>query len=676
MKKLLMVGRTRYQLPLNDTLRAKFDALRKVFDLRVLASRAPGSPAGDETFELGGPWRPRRLDGALYFATLPFRTAKELRRSRPDAVLVQGAHETWLVLQGRRLARSRAPVVLDIHGDWRSSTRLYGSPRAAPAEPARRPRSPSRRCGMPTPCGRSPTTRPGSSARSASSRRPCSRRSWTSTRSSARSQPLPSPPRALFVGVLEHYKGIEGSRRPGATSRRACPASTCTSSARGRSGRWPSSSSATCPAASSGPSRFRPRASRRRSTPPRCSLLPSRSEGLGRVRRRGVLPRARRSSARASAASSTSSATARTACSSPPQDPAALADALVPRAHGPRARRAARRGRASRAPRRGWRARGVRRAPGSARRRTTTRSHARRPASSSSLKNGVYRALGETATGVGALNGDEARTLRVLMYHKVNDVPENPVDGPGRRGSTSRWRSSRELGYTPVDARRRARLLPRRHAAAAAGGADHLRRRLPRQPRERGAGAAALRLPGRASSSRSATSAARAPLPHDEHLAARGIVNPTARLGGARASSRRRGVRVESHGIGHRPLADLEVDEAAREIALSKLRLEERLGRPVRAFAYVKGSEAHYRPVHLSLAQAGGLRRRVHVGLGRRTARRPTRCSCTATTSSRTRRARSSSCSPGACDLIAVKDTVAGTHARRIFNAALGTSTK
>ena len=30
----------------------------------------------------------------------------------------------------------------------------------------------------------------------------------------------------------------------------------------------------------------------------------------------------------------------------------------------------------------------------------------------------------------------------------------------------------------------------------------------------------------------------------------------------------------------------------------------------------------------------------------------------------------------GACDLIAVKDTIAGTHARRLFNAVLGTSTK
>ena len=30
----------------------------------------------------------------------------------------------------------------------------------------------------------------------------------------------------------------------------------------------------------------------------------------------------------------------------------------------------------------------------------------------------------------------------------------------------------------------------------------------------------------------------------------------------------------------------------------------------------------------------------------------------------------------GACDLIALKDTVAGTHARRLFNQALGTSTR
>ena len=97
----------------------------------------------------------------------------------------------------------------------------------------------------------------------------------------------------------------------------------------------------------------------------------------------------------------------------------------------------------------------------------------------------------------------------------------------------------------------------------------------------------------------------RQPLPHEEHLAARGIVNPPLDWDEL-AELEAAGIRVESHGIGHRPLADLEVDEAAREITLSKLRLEERLQRPVRAFAYVKGSEAHYQPVHLSLLKQAG----------------------------------------------------------------------
>jgi hypothetical protein len=46
-----------------------------------------------------------------------------------------------------------------------------------------------------------------------------------------------------------------------------------------------------------------------------------------------------------------------------------------------------------------------------------------------SLKNSVYRAIGETASAVGAAaNGD--RSLRVLMYHKVNDLPGNPLSMP------------------------------------------------------------------------------------------------------------------------------------------------------------------------------------------------------------------------------------------------------
>ncbi|MBA2424487.1 MAG: hypothetical protein H0V58_03910, partial [Actinobacteria bacterium] len=46
------------------------------------------------------------------------------------------------------------------------------------------------------------------------------------------------------------------------------------------------------------------------------------------------------------------------------------------------------------------------------------------------LKNGVYRAIGETASGLVALDGEADRTLRVLMYHKVNDLWPNPTTVP------------------------------------------------------------------------------------------------------------------------------------------------------------------------------------------------------------------------------------------------------
>ena len=45
------------------------------------------------------------------------------------------------------------------------------------------------------------------------------------------------------------------------------------------------------------------------------------------------------------------------------------------------------------------------------------------------VKNALYRTIGETSAGLGlAANGET--TLRVLMYHKVNDIPDNPTTVP------------------------------------------------------------------------------------------------------------------------------------------------------------------------------------------------------------------------------------------------------
>ena len=288
------------------------------------------------------------------------------------------------------------------------------------------------------------------------------------------------------------------------------------------------------------------------------------------------------------------------------------------------------------------------------------------------LKNGLYRTIGETASTVGAVEPDGDRALRVLMYHKVNDRPDNPLTVPVGLFD-EQMAVLRELGYQAVslddvlDHVAGIRPLPPGAVLITFddGYRDNLECAMP-VLRRHGYPAVNFVPIGYLDGAR--------PLPHEERLAAQGIVNRTLNwdeLPELEAG----GVRVESHGISHRPLADLDVDEAAREITLSKLRLVERLGRPVRAFAYVKGSEAHYHPVHLSLLkQAGYEIAFTSVSGGNRAKMDPLRL-------------HRYNIEPyahrtfelvlaGACDLIGVKDTVAGTHARRLFNQALGTATK
>jgi hypothetical protein len=102
-----MVSRTRYALPLSAPLAHKFDALEAVLDVHVLAASA-GVRAPDPRFRLVRRMRPGALDGPLFYALLPLRVARELQRSRPDAMLVQGGQETALAFLGR--ARYGSPL--------------------------------------------------------------------------------------------------------------------------------------------------------------------------------------------------------------------------------------------------------------------------------------------------------------------------------------------------------------------------------------------------------------------------------------------------------------------------------------------------------------------------------------------------------------------------------------
>jgi peptidoglycan/xylan/chitin deacetylase (PgdA/CDA1 family) len=285
------------------------------------------------------------------------------------------------------------------------------------------------------------------------------------------------------------------------------------------------------------------------------------------------------------------------------------------------------------------------------------------------LKNSVYRALGETTAAM-RVNGHAEPRLRVLMYHKINDRPGNPGTVPTTMFA-EQMAQLRELGYPVVglDAvvahyGTGAPLPPRSVLLTFDDGYhDHLENALP-VLQQHGYPAAMFVPVAYLEDTR--------PLPHERRLAARGLVNRTLDWGEL-AELAAAGVGIGSHGMTHRVLSELEVDEAAREITLSKLHLEERLGRPVRAFAYPKGAEGQFKGVHANLAREAG----YDVAF----------TSVTGTNSASTdpMRLRRYNVEPyasrtfelvlaGSCDLIAIKDTVRGTQSRRLLNVALRTS--
>ena len=210
--------------------------------------------------------------------------------------------------------------------------------------------------------------------------------------------------------------------------------------------------------------------------------------------------------------------------------------------------------------------------------------------------------------------------------------------------STSRWRSSRELGYTVVGLDAVLDHYVDGARAAAEGRPDHVRRRLPRQPRERAARAPAARLPGGALRRRSATSATRRPLPHEEHLVAARDPQPHARLGrAARARAGRRPDRVA------RDLAPAARGARGRRGGARDRDLEapaRGAARPAGARVRVRqglGGALPARPPEP--APPGGLRPRLHVRLrGERPGERPLPAAALQRRAV-SARARSSSCS-------------------------------
>jgi glycosyltransferase involved in cell wall biosynthesis len=199
--RVLFVGRTRYSLPLSRSLLLKWDAVARELDYRVLASSS-GRAAGDAVFRL----RPHTwLDGPRFWLSLPLRVRREVRSLRPAAIVAQSPYEAAAAL----LARTGVPVIVELHGDWRTFARLYGSgarrmiARAADGLATWAVRNSAKvRAVSPYTAGlaREVGREPDAEFPAFMDLEPFA----------APTRQLPLSPTALFVGVLEPYKNIDG----------------------------------------------------------------------------------------------------------------------------------------------------------------------------------------------------------------------------------------------------------------------------------------------------------------------------------------------------------------------------------------------------------------------------------------------------------------------------------
>jgi len=191
--RVLFVGPTRYDLPLAHGLERKWAAIGDVLDYHVLA-RGNGD---DARFRLA----------RNFYAGLPVRVRRAAGELRPDAIVAEDPRTAALVLSGR----TGVPVIAEVHGNWRHSTRLYGSSARRVLSPAvdrldeygvRHAAAVRALSGY--------TAQLVEEARGRPPEAVFPTYSDLSAFTGTPLEPLPERTTALFVGVLEPYKDVDG----------------------------------------------------------------------------------------------------------------------------------------------------------------------------------------------------------------------------------------------------------------------------------------------------------------------------------------------------------------------------------------------------------------------------------------------------------------------------------
>lgn len=195
--RVLFVGSTRYELPLSPGLERKWAAIEQVLDVKIVARQATSCYKADPRFQ---------LVGEAFYAQLPRLVRRAAREFRPHAIVAEDPRTATLVM----VARPGVPVIAEVHGNWQHATRLYGSSARRLASPVvdRLDEYGVRHADA----VRALSGYTASLVEQARGRPPDAVFPTYSDLGAFTGpvRPLPERPQALFVGVLEPYKNVEG----------------------------------------------------------------------------------------------------------------------------------------------------------------------------------------------------------------------------------------------------------------------------------------------------------------------------------------------------------------------------------------------------------------------------------------------------------------------------------
>ena len=136
--RLVSVGKSVVGMPPGPDVEQRLEVIAQHLRPTLIASGRPGIHSASGARILTLPTlRPTFLDGVFFYAVAPVLAVGVALTTENSAVMCQSPYEAFGVAVARRLVpRSRRPrLVVEVHGDWRSASRVYGSPKRRVASP-------------------------------------------------------------------------------------------------------------------------------------------------------------------------------------------------------------------------------------------------------------------------------------------------------------------------------------------------------------------------------------------------------------------------------------------------------------------------------------------------------------------------------------------------------------